>query len=129
MTKEILKDEILSAEQLNAVSDGSVDAVLGDNTLIGRLHYCGLLEWDKANWESQGWRVTKSLDDNNNTYQSWNKSKSEWQKMPRWYALGDLLTKANYWGFDKSKKGDSGYVIDFIDSHFGVDDVGAGKYK
>jgi len=116
MTNEIFKDEILSAEQLNEVSSGSYEALVGDDALLQLLCSCGL--FDNATWKPHGWRFTYSRDDNN-TYQYWDKSKSDWQKMPRWYALGDLLAKANYWGFDKSKKGDGGYVKSFLTSHFG----------
>ena len=118
MTNEILKDEMLSAEKLNEVSGGSEGAVLGDAALLCYLCRCGLFDSSEASWRTQGWRVTKRMGDDNNTYQYWDKSKSDWQKMPRWYALGDLLAKANYWGFDKSKKGDGGYVTSFIRSHF-----------
>ena len=78
-------------------------------------------------WWSCGWKVNSdwAFNGEDNTYDIWDKSKGDYQRYPRWFAMGHVLSQINYHGFDKSQMFNGSYVTKFINSNFPCTNIDA----
>ena len=115
MANEIFKDEILSEEEL--------DQVAGGNTAQDTLdeHFFWILGYDTDNnsldelFAQNG--VKYNFRSSDNEYKI--KVKGGWANHPHWAALGYVLSKRGYPGFDGDWT-DASYVKPFLDKNFGL---------
>ena len=118
MTNEILKDEVLSAEQLDMVAGGSHTQTTLDSGFFKQLGY----NMDKVSVENAFADNGVKFEDNhgNNGYTFY--VGGQWCKHPHFAALGYVLSKRKYPGFNGSWT-DSKYVGSFMKKHFGIYDI------
>ena len=119
MTNEILKDEILSAEQLGLVAGGTAAENRVDVAFFHRLGYDMTSTSIKDAYNENGVSFFGSTN-SNNCYSL--KINGQWCKHPHFAALGYVLSRRKYPGFNGSWT-DSNYVKAFIKDNFGINNI------
>lgn len=119
MTIEFFKDEMLSAEQLDLVAGGSDIQNAEDVLFFYELGYdAGSTELKDA-FAANGVKFSDRSD--NNSYKIL-MGNGEWTQHPHWAALGYILSKRQYPGFNGSWT-NSYYVKSFIKDYFGINNI------
>ena len=121
MTREIFKDEMLSAEQLDMVAGGTFAEQLVDAGFFQHLGYNMAREEFKDVFADNGVKFEEGYD-KSNSYKILT-GDGEWTQHPHWAVLGYILSKRKYPGFNGSWT-DSKYVGAFMKEHFGISDFG-----
>ena len=119
MTNEFLKDELLSAEQLDTVSGGNSKQDRIDNHFFWKLGYDidDSTECLKELFNIYGVEYTSHWSDND--------YKINGNKYPHWAALGYVLSKHSDWGYNNFNGSwtDANYVKSFIKDNFGINNI------
>ena len=119
MTTEFLTNEMLSAEQLDLVAGGSDIQNAEDVLFFYELGYdVGSTELKDA-FAKNGVKFSDSYDNNSYKILTGN---GEWTQHPHWAALGYILSKRNYPGFNGIWT-DANYVKSFIKDNFGINNI------
>lgn len=118
MRNKILKEEMLSAEQLEQVAGGSRIQTTLDTGFFKQLGY----NMNKVSLENAFADNGVKFEENrgNNSYTFY--VGGEWKKHPHFAALGYVLAKRNYPGFN-GKWTDSRYVHSFLKENFNITNV------
>ena len=120
MTNEFLKDEVLSAEQLDMVVGGNYLETFMDAAFFQRVGY-NVAGTDKIKNAYSANGVKVFLDNSiKNSYDL--KVDGEWTSHPQWAVMGYVLAKRNYPGFN-GKWTDSRYVHSFLKENFNITDA------
>ena len=119
MMKEILKDEILKDEQLEQVAGGNAGQTRVDVGFFQQLGYDMANITVKDAYGDNGVQFAETPGDND-----YKLLKSDgWTRHPHWAAMGYVLARKNYPGFDGQWwNGDS--VIPFLKEHFNISNFG-----
>ena len=121
MTNEILKDEMLGAEQLDLVVGGNNRETFMDAAFLQRLRY-NVAGTDKIKDAYSANGVKYFYDDFvKNSYDL--KVDGEWTLHPQWAVMGYVLAKRNYPGFNGNWT-DSNYVHSFLKENFNITECG-----
>ena len=112
-----MTNEILTIEQLESVSGGSA----GEN----KVDIAFFIQLDYNITDSKSFK--KAFKDNGIEFENFSEQNNEYsingQKYPHWAALGYILKRKNYPGFNGSWT-DSKYVHSFLKDHFHISDCG-----
>ena len=119
MTNKILKDEMLSEEQLGLVAGGTAAENRVDVAFFHRLGYDMTRTGIAAAYIENG--VNYFGNSNSSNYYSL-KVKGEWCKHPHFAALGYVLAQRHYPGFNGSWT-NSYYVKAFLKDYFGINNI------
>ena len=118
MTIEFFKDEMLSAEQLNLVAGGSHVQNVEDVIFFYELGYDVGSTGLKDAFAQNGVKFSDSSGDNSYSL----KVNGQWCKHPHFAALGYILSKRHYPGFNGSWT-DANYVKAFLKDYFGINNI------
>ena len=120
MTNKILKEEMLSAEQLGLVAGGTAAENRVDVVFFHRLGYDMTRTGIDTAYSENG--VNYVGDARYSNYYSL-KVNGEWCKHPHFAALGYVLAKRNYPGFNGNWT-DANYVKSFLADKFNIRSLG-----
>lgn len=112
-----MTNELLSGEQLDLVSGGSIAEFQDDKIFLRSLGY-DLNRQRITDIYAENGVMYKSNVYDNNEYSI--KINGQWCKHPHWAVMGYILARNNYIGFN-GKWTDSNYVHSFLKNNFFID--------